>query len=61
MEEDKKVPNEEPCHHHHGPMDGPGGPHKEGVPPHILKEIMDLKEKVGKLEGMIEVLLRKNA
>jgi tetrahydromethanopterin S-methyltransferase subunit B len=27
------------------------------VPPHILHEIMDLKEKVGRLEGMVEVLL----
>ncbi len=46
------------------PKDEPGGhkpppPPKHGeVPPHILKEIMDLREKVGKLEGMMEVLLK---
>lgn len=28
------------------------------IPPYILKEIFDLKEKVGKLEGKIEVLLQ---
>ena len=28
------------------------------VPPHILKEIFDLKEKVGKLEGKLEVLMQ---
>lgn len=38
--------------------EGPPPPRPSEVPPHILKEIMDLKEKVGKLEGMIEVLLR---
>ena len=33
----------------------PHPPHD--LPPHILKELMDLKEKVGKLEGQMEVLL----
>jgi hypothetical protein len=28
------------------------------MPPHILKEIFELKEKVGRLEGIIEVLLK---
>ena len=39
--------------------DGPKGPPPpmHDVPPHILHEIMDLKEKVGRLEGMVEVLL----
>lgn len=27
------------------------------LPPHILKELFDLKEKVGRLEGKIDVLL----
>lgn len=36
----------------------PPPPKPAEVPPHILKEIFDLKEKVGKLEGMLEVLLR---
>lgn len=46
--------------HDHGPHDGPhGGPKHDGVPPHILREIMDLKEKVGRLEGIVEVLLNK--
>jgi len=32
-------------------------PHPD-LPPHILKELFDLKEKVGRLEGQIDVLLR---
>ena len=44
--------------HEHGPH-GRHGPKHDGVPPHILKEIMDLKEKVGRLEGIVEVLLSK--
>jgi hypothetical protein len=32
-------------------------PHHE-LPPHILKELFDLREKVGKLEGQMDVLLR---
>jgi hypothetical protein len=38
------------------PPPPPPPPHHD-VPPHILKEIMDLKEKVGRLEGMVNVLL----
>jgi hypothetical protein len=38
--------------------DGPKGPPPiQGIPPHILHEIMDLKEKVGRLEGMMEILM----
>lgn len=37
------------------PPPPPTKPHD--VPPHILKEIFDLKEKVGRLEGKIEVLM----
>lgn len=40
---------------HDVPPPPPPKPHD--VPPHILKEIFDLKEKVGRLEGKIEVLL----
>lgn len=36
----------------------PPPPSHHDLPPHILKEIMDLKEKVGRLEGMIEVLMK---
>lgn len=36
----------------------PPSPKPHDVPPHILKEIFDLKEKVGRLEGKMEVLLR---
>lgn len=39
------------------PSPPPPAPHHD-LPPHILKEIMDLKEKVGRLEGMIEVLMK---
>ena len=35
----------------------PPPPKPHDVPPHILKEIFDLKEKVGRLEGKIEVLM----
>jgi len=33
-----------------------GPPHD--LPPHLLKELFDLKEKVGRLEGQMDVLLR---
>ncbi len=34
-------------------------PHKvHDVPPHILKELFRMSEKIGKLEGMVEVLLQ---
>lgn len=36
----------------------PHHPHHHDLPPHILKELLDLKEKVGKLEGQMDVLLR---
>ena len=38
------------------PTPPPPPPHHD-VPPHILKEIMDLKEKVGRLEGKVEALM----
>jgi hypothetical protein len=34
-----------------------GPPPTLGIPPHVLHEIMDLKEKVGRLEGMMEILM----
>lgn len=34
----------------------PHPPHD--VPPHILHELLLLREKVGKLEGMMEVILK---
>lgn len=40
------------------PTPPPPPPPHHDVPPHILKEIMDLKEKVGRLEGMIELLVK---
>jgi hypothetical protein len=42
----------------HKPNPPPPPPPYHEVPPHILKEIMDLKEKVGRLEGMIEALMK---
>jgi hypothetical protein len=36
----------------------PPPPPKHDIPPHILKEIMDMKAKIGELEGMMEMLLR---
>ncbi len=38
----------------------PKPPPPHDIPPHILKELLDLREKVGKLEGMMEVLLKQN-
>lgn len=34
-----------------------GAPPHE-LPPHLLRELFDLKEKVGRLEGQMDVLLR---
>ena len=39
---------------HEGPKGPPPPP--PGIPPHILHELMDLKEKVGRLEGMMEIM-----
>lgn len=40
---------------------GPGPKHPpHDIPPHILKELLEMREKIGKLEGMMEVLLKKN-
>lgn len=39
------------------PPPPPPAPHHD-VSPRILKEIMDLKEKAGRLEGMKEVLMK---
>ena len=39
---------------------GPPPPPMHDVPPHILHEIMELKEKVGRLEGMIEMMQGKH-
>ena len=50
------MPEPLPPKHHEPPIPPP--PRHE-IPPHILKEIMDLKEKVGKLEGMMEMLIKK--
>jgi len=70
----QKGPNDEECecgdececghghpHHgpHHGHEHGPGHGPKHELPPHLMREIMDMKEKIGKLEGMIEVILKK--
>lgn len=38
-----------------GKKNQPHPPHPE-FPPHLLKEIFDLKEKVGRLEGKVEIL-----
>lgn len=45
-------------HSEHGPKHGPKHGPGHDIPPHILKEIMDLKEKVGKLEGMVDILTK---
>lgn len=44
--------------HEQGPKGHHPPPPRAEIPPHILNEIFDLKEKVGRLEGQVEVLLR---
>lgn len=34
------------------------GPPPHDLQPHLLRELFDLKEKVGRLEGQMDVLLR---
>ena len=41
----------------HGEKHEKHPPHHE-LPPHLLKELFDLKEKVGRLEGQMDILLR---
>lgn len=38
-----------PPHHHN---------HEPPIPPHMLEILLELTEKVGKLEGMMKVLLK---
>ena len=40
------------------PPPPPPGPKHNELPPHILHEMFDLQRRVGKLEGMLEVLLK---
>ncbi len=51
MPEPKPEPQPAPGH-------PPPPPKPHDMPPHILKELLDLREKVGRLEGMMEVLLK---
>lgn len=39
-------------------MPGPEPKPAEGMSPHIFKELLELREKVGRLEGMMEMLLK---
>lgn len=36
----------------------PKPPPPHDVPPHILKELFEMREKIGRLEGMMEILLK---
>lgn len=40
------------------PDERPKPHHPEPVQPHILKILMELSEKIGRLEGMMEVLMK---
>lgn len=40
------------------PPPKPPHDHPEPIPPHLLKILLELTEKVGKLEGMMKVLLK---
>ncbi len=40
-----------------GPKGPPPPPPMPGIPPHVLHELMDLKEKVGILEGKMEIIM----
>lgn len=44
-----KNPNDQHPPHHPPPPKG-------DVPPHILKELMELREKIGRLEGKMDML-----
>lgn len=52
MPDDMRRKHEEE-RHPHPPMHPP-----HDVPPHVLRELLELREKVGRLEGMMEVLMK---
>lgn len=37
---------------------GPPPAHHGDVPPHVFKELLELREKIGRLEGMMEVFMK---
>jgi hypothetical protein len=41
------------------PLPPPHKPHE--IPPHVFKELMRMNEKIGKLEGMMEMLIKQRA
>jgi hypothetical protein len=41
-----------------GPKGPPPPPHHD-LPPHVMKELLEMREKIGRLEGMMELLLKK--
>lgn len=51
------MPEPKPKHEEGHPPPPPKSHHD--VPPHIIKELLELREKVGKLEGMMEVIMKK--
>ena len=50
------MPDQMPPKREDGPKGSPPPPTHD-VPPHIMHELMDLKEKVGRLEGMVEMMM----
>ncbi|HUC94708.1 MAG TPA: hypothetical protein VMR19_01745 [Candidatus Saccharimonadales bacterium] len=50
------MPDQMPPKREDGPKGSPPPPMHD-VPPHIMHELMDLKEKVGRLEGMVEMMM----
>lgn len=54
------MPNTEikPEKHPNSHVSPPHHPKPEALPTQVLHELLELREKVGKLEGMMDVLLR---
>ena len=48
----------EPKSKHEEGYSPPPKPHHSEIPPHILRELLELRKRVGNLEVMMEMLLR---
>lgn len=57
MQEEFRQKLEEKAHHEHEKLKEKPHHPPHDLPPHILKMLIDLTEKVGKLEGQMEILL----
>lgn len=60
MPDIRPEPGARPIPNHKPDQRDPKGPppHHGDIPPHIFRELLELREKIGRLEGMMEVLLK---